>query len=247
MVIIKVLINWSYKISDFSNQSKFSFIWKRGNTSGIIGLTFSYIDLIFIDHGIFRFTWRSFGSVDENLYRSNQPFSWQIKSDKKNRHIKTVINLRGERNCSSYFLEKKACKKLGLKLINFPISSREAPKQETVVAAKKMFETIEYPAVMHCKSGADRAGIMAALYLILKKEISAEKAKKQLSFKHLHIKYAKTGILDAFLENYIKDNNISKIKFIEWIKNGYNREQLRSSFKAYKLAELFNSLFMRRE
>ena len=38
-----------------------------------------------------------------------------------------------------------------------------------------MFETIEYPAVMHCKSGADRAGIMAALYLILKKEISGKK------------------------------------------------------------------------
>ena len=84
MVIIKVLIKRSYKISDLSNQSKFSFIWKRGNTSGIVGLTFSYIDLIFIDHGIFRFTWRSFGTVDENLYRCNQPFSWQIKSDKKN-------------------------------------------------------------------------------------------------------------------------------------------------------------------
>ena len=216
--------------------------WNRGNTSGFIGNFFSYIDLIFVDHGFFRFYWRSLTSIDDNLYRSNQPFAWQLEADKKKRNIKTVINLRGKRNCSSYFLEKEACKKLNLKLVNFPISSREAPKQETINAAQEMFSKIEYPAIMHCKSGADRAGIMAALYLILHKKTSAENAKKQLSFKHLHIKYAKTGILDAFLENYIKDNNISKIKFIEWIKNGYNREQLRSSFKTYKLAEIFNSL-----
>ena len=30
---------------------------------------------------------------------------------KNKRGIKTVINLRGVRNCSSYFLEKETCKK----------------------------------------------------------------------------------------------------------------------------------------
>lgn len=202
---------------------------------------------MFVDHGIFRFYWRSFGSIDENLYRSNQPFWWQLKNDKNKRQLKTVINLRGERNCSSYFLEKKACKKLGLKLINFPISSREAPKIKTINAAKKMFEDIEYPAIMHCKSGADRAGIMATLYLILHKNNSPEEAIKQLSFKYLHIKYAKTGILDAFIEEYINSNKIKNIKFLEWVNNEYDRDKLISSFKPHKPTEIINSLILNRE
>ena len=221
--------------------------WNRGNTSGFIGNFFSYIDLIFVDHGFFRFYWRSLTSIDDNLYRSNQPFAWQLKADKKKRNIKTVINLRGKRNCSSYFLEKEACKKLNLKLVNFPISSREAPKQETINAAQEMFSKIEYPAIMHCKSGADRAGIMAALYLILHKKTSAENAKKQLSFKHLHIKYAKTGILDAFLDKYIEDNKKLKVTFINWVNNIYDREKLISSFKASRPMEILNSLILRRE
>ncbi|PPR28204.1 MAG: hypothetical protein CFH32_01400 [Alphaproteobacteria bacterium MarineAlpha9_Bin2] len=234
-------------ISNHLKNTKNHVLWKRGNISGIIGLFFSYIDLIFVDHGIFRFTWRSIGAVDNLLYRCNQPFSWQLKNDKKIRNIKTVINLRGERNCSSYFLEKKACKKLGLKLVNFPISSREAPKQETINAAKELFKKIEYPAIMHCKSGADRAGIMAALYLILKKEIPVVEAKNQLSFKYLHIRYAKTGILDAFLESYIEDSKYSSIEFLDWVNTVYDRDKLKSSFKAYKLADIVNSLIAGRE
>ena len=57
---------------------------------------------------------------------------------------------------------------------------------------------------MHCKSGADRVGIASSLYLIYKHKYNVLDASKQLSFKHLHIKYAKTGILDYLFETAIK-------------------------------------------
>ena len=63
--------------------------------------------------------------------------------------------------------------------------------------------------VMHCKSGADRAGLMSALYLILNQNVSVDKAKNQLSFKYLHLKHAKTGILDAFLKITLKKIKIN--------------------------------------
>ena len=88
---------------------------------------------------------------------------------------------------------------------------------------------------------------MAALYLILHKKTSAENAKKQLSFKHLHIKYAKTGILDAFLDKYIEDNKKLEVTFINWVNNIYDREKLISSFKASRPMEILNSLILRRE
>lgn len=198
-----------------------------------------------MDHGIFRFKWRSLHKISENTYRSNQPFPWQILSDKNKRGVKTVINLRGVRNCSSFFLEKETCEKYNIKLINFPVTSRAAPKVETILAAKKLFNEIEYPIVMHCKSGADRAGLMSALYLILHKNISVIEAKKQLSFKYLHIKYAKTGILDAFFDNYIKENKNKD--FLHWVKNEYNPEKLKSSFKVKKLSEILSTYILRRE
>ncbi len=98
---------------------------------------------------------------------------------------------------------------------------------------------------MHCKSGADRAGLMSALYLILHKNIPVREAKKQLSFKYLHIKYAKTGILDAFFDNYLEKNNNKK--FLEWVKSDYNSEKLKSSFKAKKISEIISTYILRRE
>ena len=198
-----------------------------------------------MDHGIFRFKWRSLHKISENTYRSNQPFPWQILADKNKRGVKTIINLRGIRNCSSFFLEKETCEKHNIKLINFPVTSRAAPKAETILAAKKLFNEIEYPIIMHCKSGADRAGLMSALYLILHKNVSVIEAKKQLSFKYLHIKHAKTGILDAFFDNYIKENKNKD--FLDWVKNEYNPEKLKSSFKVKKLSEILSTYILRRE
>jgi len=198
-----------------------------------------------VDHGIFRFKWRSLHKISENTYRSNQPFPWQILADKNKRGVKTIINLRGIRNCSSFFLEKETCEKHNIKLINFPVTSRAAPKAETILAAKKLFNEIEYPIIMHCKSGADRAGLMSALYLILHKNVSVIEAKKQLSFKYLHIKHAKTGILDAFFDNYIKENKNKD--FLDWVKNDYNPEKLTLSFKVKKLSEILSTYILRRE
>ena len=205
------------------------------------------MDLIFVDHGIFRFYWRSLYQISKGVYRSNQPFPWQILNDKNNRGIKTIINLRGKRNCSSYYLEKEICKKHNITLIDFPVTSRAAPNPDTILKAKQLFEKVEYPILMHCKSGADRAGLMSALYLILNKNISVKEAKKQLSFKYLHIKYAKTGILDEFFEKYLKDTMQSKINFLDWVKTKYNAEKLKSSFKPKKIFDIIITIFLKRE
>ena len=198
-----------------------------------------------MDHGIFRFKWRSLHKISEQTYRSNQPFPWQILADKNKSGIKTIINLRGVRNCSSFFLEKETCEKNNITVINFPVTSRAAPRVETILAAKKLFNEIEYPIIMHFKSGADRAGLMSALYLILHKNISVNEAKKQLSFKYLHIKHAKTGILDAFFDNYLKENKNNN--FLEWVKNDYDPEKLKLSFKIKKISEILSTYILRRE
>ena len=74
---------------------------------------------------------------------------------------------------------------------------------------------------------ADRVGLASSLYLIGRRKFTTKKACKQLSLKHLHIKYAKTGILDYFFETAIKNGKNSPTEFIDWVKNEYNQQELK--------------------
>ena len=113
------------------------------------------------DHAFLRKLVRNRHWVDGRLMRGNQPSPAQL-AELKAQGIKTIINLRGG-DGSFALLERDACEKLGLKLVDLVVTSREVPSRERVLNAKKMFESIEYPAFMHCKSGADRAGLMSLL------------------------------------------------------------------------------------
>ena len=119
-----------------------------------------------------------------------------------------------------------------IKLIDFRARSRAAPEKEMIFEADKLFKNISYPALIHCKSGADRAGIMCALYFLLQKKQETKKAKQQLSWKYLHIKWAKPGVLDSFVHEYSTQYKIDKIKFLDWVKKKYDPSKLEKNFRS---------------
>ena len=71
----------------------------------------------------------------------------------------TILNLRGKSPKGYYLLEKEACDRHGIQLVDFQLFSREIPTPAAILEAKRLFDSIAYPALMHCKSGADRAGL----------------------------------------------------------------------------------------
>ncbi len=222
-------------------------IWKRGNVKGDLNRLISHVDLTFSDHGIFRFFWRSWAELPGKMYRSNQPFPFQLGNAIQKHNIKSILNLRGERNCSSFFLEKEFCITNNISLYNFPLSSRDLPTKEKILQFFELLDNIEYPCLMHCKSGADRAGLAAVLYLIYKEKYCVSEALKQLSFKHLHLKYAKTGILDFFFAHALEMNKNDHLAFINWIKRGYDKNALKKEFKYNNLLSFFFEKFLSRE
>ncbi len=222
-------------------------MWKRGLTKGFLNSTLSILDLTFSDHGILRIFWSSMFKLPGNAYRSNQPYPWQIEKYKKRYGIKTIINLRGKRNCSSYYLEKEFCDNNNITLHNFPITSRDLPSRKTIQDFFKLLDNVTYPLMMHCKSGADRAGIASCLFLIYKQGYDVNTAIKQLSFKYLHVKFAKTGILDHLFETAILNKKVSSKDFLKWINSDYNKEEIKKSFKPYKLADFFLEKIIKRE
>jgi protein tyrosine/serine phosphatase len=191
----------------------------------------AWFDMIIKDHGFLRLCYNNFHKVNKNIYRSNMPTPSRIKNYSEI-GIKTIINLRGVRKDGGWLLENEACKKYNIKLIDFRARSRAAPEKEMIFNAEKLFKNIEYPALIHCKSGADRAGIMCALYMLIYEKENAEIANEQLSWKYLHIKWAKPGVLDSFVKEYGVEYKKSKLKFMDWIKEKYDPIALEKNFRS---------------
>ncbi len=206
-----------------------------------------YADMLLTDHGIFRMFYLNKHRLSTDVWRAAQPAPHHIRKMAR-KGIKTIINLRGgNRTCGSYWLEEKLCKELGIELVNYQVRSRAAPSKDELRGAKELFTQIEYPILMHCKSGADRAGLMSVLYCIWQLDMPVETAMKQLHWKFGHIRQADTGILDFFFQRYVNYNAETPISFIDWIETVYDPEDVAASYHAGSFANTVVNKVLRRE
>ena len=216
------------KLDNFERSVRTSF---GRDISSRSGRFWAHVHFHLMDHAFLRVLWNNFHQVSDEVYRANQPSPSHLRSY-KDRGIKAVLNLRGFTQQSYALFEEDSCKNLGLDLISVPFSGSSAPQPEKLLEIIDIMEKISKPFVLHCKSGADRAGLVSAMYLIVQKKLSVTEAKKQLSFKYLHLDFTKTGILDYILDVFSKRLKIENIDFLDWIKQEYNAEILNSSFKS---------------
>ena len=198
---------------------------------GSLDHALEHFDLMMVDHGVFRSIYPNCHRISPQVWRSSQPAPYQIAHFARC-GIRTLVNLRGVRDCGSYRLERAACDRHGIRLIDFPAKSREAPSRTFFHEAKALFHGIDYPMVMHCKSGADRVGLMSALYLILAENRPVEEAMRQLSLRYGHIKQADTGVLDAVFAAYIEHASRAPIAFLDWADTHYDPAEIKRDFLA---------------
>ena len=132
-------------------------------------------------------------------------------------------------------------------LIDQRMHSREPPSKAQVHRAKELFETIQYPALMHCKSGADRAGAMAVLYKHFKMGLPIADAVEQLRFKYLHVRQGKTGVIDYFFERYLEETKQSGKPFLQWVDEDYDQKAIKGAVLGEWWANLLVDKILRRE
>jgi len=107
----------------------------------------------------------NFQKVDDRVYRGAQPTDEGFK-DLAARGIKTVIDLRqiGEHSQAD---EEKIVTELGMHYVSIPMKGLSEPKENLVAAVQKIFNDPEQgPVFVHCKRGADRTGLVVAVYRI---------------------------------------------------------------------------------
>lgn len=205
------------------------------------------VDHLWNDHAYLRLGFSNAHWISDELVRTNQPWPFQLRAW-RDRGIKTVINLRGGFDASFRALEVEACKRLGLELVDFVIASRDVPTADKVLGARDLFETVRYPVLMHCKSGADRAGIMAVFYKHFRQGLSIRDALGQLSPRYLHVKAGLTGVLDYIFERYLTDGEPAGMSFVDWVRSpAYDPVALKAQFKASWWGTALNDKLLRRE
>jgi protein tyrosine phosphatase (PTP) superfamily phosphohydrolase (DUF442 family) len=210
------------------------------------GRLVAWIDSLFIDHAVFRLSWSNLAPViPGKIYRCNHPTPGRLRRLAARLGLRTLINLRGRTQSGSDALSREAARELGLTFHDMAFESRGAPQRERILRLYGIYTSMQTPAIMHCKSGADRAGLAAGL-MVLFEGGSAAEALRHLSWRFGHIRQAKTGILDAFFLRYQREGEGRK-SFLDWVRDDYDASELSRDFHANGLASFINDWVLAHE
>lgn len=206
----------------------------------------SWRDSLFVDHAIFRAIWTNFAEVvPGRVYRTNHPMPFHLARFARRHHLHTLVNLRGHRQCGSDALSREAAPRLGLAHIDMAFESRGAPHRDRILRFAGLYRQFDFPILMHCKSGADRAGLASALVVMFEGGTTTE-ALKQLSWRYGHFNRSRTGILDAFFWRYRTEAE-GRLPFLDWVRDEYDEAGLKRDFVAGRLSSFLTDTVLRRE
>lgn len=189
----------------------------------------SYVHFYLLDHAILRTFWHNHAEIAPGVFRSNQPTHRRFARYARD-GLRTVINLRGEDRRAHYLFEEESCRRLGLTLVNAKLWARNAPPAENLLAAIEALRTARKPVLFHCKSGADRTGIIGAFYMIVFEGKTVAEARPQLGLRYLHLKSTKTGVQDYILDVYEARQAHGAIGVEDWLRREYDPQAVQHGF-----------------
>lgn len=174
------------------------------------------------DHAVLRTFWTNQAEIAPGVWRSNHPTKARLERFKA-QGLRSVLSLRGGGDAAHNATERLWCEALGLTLHSVGMSDKSAPTRETLLQLIEMFQRIERPFLMHCKAGADRAGLASAIYLLSVTDAPLSEARKMLSWRFLHLRSSKAGALDRVLDAYAAHQ---QQPFADWVETTYSPEAI---------------------
>ena len=191
----------------------------------------AWLDMLLADHGVIRAIYLNLHPVGSEAFRAAQPLPGQIARLARREGLRAVISLRGGVLHGSYPLEREVCEREGLTFTRAVLRSRGLPSREEFAAIETLIRDTPTPVLFHCKSGADRAGLMAALWMVLREGRSAAEASGQLSLRYGHLSRGPTGVLDRFFAEATAAE-ARGVPFRQWIETEYDREAIETAHRA---------------
>jgi protein tyrosine phosphatase (PTP) superfamily phosphohydrolase (DUF442 family) len=128
--------------------------------------------------------------VVDQAYRSGQLDEHQLTRYIKSYKIRTIVNLRGPNSGSKWYQDElRISDQLGVLHHDFDISAKHEVSDEVLDTILRLMRDVPKPILIHCGSGSDRAGLIAAVYQYSIGHQQAHEASAQLSMLYGHFPY----------------------------------------------------------
>jgi tyrosine-protein phosphatase SIW14 len=139
----------------------------------------------------------NFHRVNENLYRGAQPRRGGLKKLSE-LGVKTIINLRGASEETRRGQDEAEA--LGMRYFNIPMSALWRPTDEQVKRVLAVIDAQEnWPVFVHCQRGADRTGVIIAVYRISRDQWNDEQAVAEAKrFGMAAVQFRKRGYISDY-------------------------------------------------
>lgn len=108
--------------------------------------------------------------VDANLYRSQQPTEQGLRNAREQLGIRTVINLR------AFHSDKRRALRAGLLNEELSVLTWHIEDEDVVRVLRILRQRDQGPFLLHCQHGADRTGVMSAMYRIVEQGWTKQQA-----------------------------------------------------------------------
>ncbi|HET6573126.1 MAG TPA: tyrosine-protein phosphatase [Fimbriiglobus sp.] len=141
--------------------------------------------------------------IPGRVYRCAQPSEADLREMVRDYHIRTVINLRGLSQVMDWYeAEARTLHDLNVSQEDITFSANRLPAPSELRRLIEVLDHAEYPIVFHCKQGADRTGLTAAVVLLLSPDSSLSAAMRQLWPRYGHFRFGRTAAIDRFFDLY---------------------------------------------
>jgi hypothetical protein len=141
--------------------------------------------------------------IPGQVYRSAQLSASALERYLRDKHIRTVVNLRGCCDPEPWYLDE------GRVTLRHDVSMEDlgfsAGRLPSVIMIRQLLEVIdnsEYPILFHCHKGADRTGMASAMALLLRTDTPLEEAREQIGWRFGHLAIGRTASIDRFFDLY---------------------------------------------
>jgi protein tyrosine phosphatase (PTP) superfamily phosphohydrolase (DUF442 family) len=161
--------------------------------------------------------------VPDLVYRSGQLSSTALLSRIAEYHLHSVLNLRGANPGESWYDEERdLAARQGVRHYDLPTDSEYPPSPEELRELIQVLDRCERPLLIHCQSGIDRTGLVAAVCVLLADDGSPRQAQQQLGILYGHLPWrTNTARQQAFVgqyEQWLSQNGFahSPARFRQW-------------------------------
>jgi protein tyrosine phosphatase (PTP) superfamily phosphohydrolase (DUF442 family) len=165
--------------------------------------------------------------IPGRVYRSAQLSPTHLERKLRTNNIHTVVNLRGTCDPSPWYLEEsRVTSRMSVCQEDICFSAGHLPSVSEVRRLVEVLDRTDYPILLHCRRGADRTGMTAAIILLLQTDATLRQARSQLGLRYGHVALGRPANLDCFLnlyEEWLQSERLtpSPAVFRQWLLDGY--------------------------